>query len=533
MSTNLAQNGKLPQSAMAMNQFAEAVLDVSQPGFAASRLTSSLPRTLEVITTFFLFLFVLVQPLSIAASHIAYAGAALAWVARIVFVRRGVLKSSPLDLPILIYLSICAISTLLSPLPISSWEGMRKIALIFVVLLVAHNVPNTRRAKQLLAVLFLSGLVGVGWAVWNYGYGVGLRIRDPVPGTVFYQAGIRDNDVILRVDGRNLEKPQEFLQRLNSEAPGTPMQLRVVHGDGIEIMKDAVPIAVFFDSSNSKKLSDLGMRVQTDRPARARAFYSHYVTYAAVLQLLACLVFGLWLTHRRRSPLSSAVFAGLLLAFGIALGMTLTRAAWLSFVFGCVVELCFFLRSWFRTLILPAILVVAVVGTSFAMHRWRGVGLIDLNDPGTDYRILMWRDGLKLIEAHPWFGVGMNVIRDEPSWFDLQAYKKYGVELHFHSTPIELGVELGLLALGAWLALMATYWLLLVRLVRQTRHAADPFPYGLSLGILGATTAFLASSVVHYDFGDSVVVFLFWFLAGLALALYQLLRASPSARAAA
>jgi hypothetical protein len=29
---------------------------------------------------------------------------------------------------------------------------------------------------------------------------------------------------------------------------------------------------------------------------------------------------------------------------------------------------------------------------------------------------------------------------------------------------------------------------------------------------------------VHYDFGDSVVMFLFWFLAGLALALYHQLQ---------
>ncbi len=520
---------------MATNQVAEAVLDVSQPRYATSKLTSSLPRSLEAITTFFLFLFVLVQPVSIAASHIAYAGAAFAWVLRLAFVRRGILKKSPLDLPILIYLLACAISTLLSPLPVSSWEGMRKVALIFLVLLVAHNVPNVRRAKQLLALLFLSSLVGVAWAGWNYAEGVGLRIHNPLPGTVFYRAGIRDNDVILRVDGRNVEKPQEFLRRLNSEAPGKPTQLRVVHGGGIEIMKDAVPVAVSFDdASHAKNLSDLGMQIETDRPARARAFYSHYVTYAAVLQLLGCLVFGLWLTHRRRSPLSSAVFAGLLLAFGFALGMTLTRAAWLSFAFGCVVELCFFLKNWARTLIVPAILLVAVVGTSLAMHRWRGVGVIDLNDPGTDYRILMWRDGIKLIEAHPWFGVGMNVVRDEPSWFDLRAFRKYGVELHFHSTPIELGVELGLLVLGAWIGLMAAYWLLLVRLVKQTRKSADPFPYGLSLGILGATSAFLASSLVHYDFGDSVVVFLFWFLAGLALALYHLLRESaPSARTAA
>ncbi len=160
------------------------------------------------------------------------------------------------------------------------------------------------------------------------------------------------------------------------------------------------------------------------------------------------------------------------------------------------------------------------------MHRWRGMGIIDRRDPGTDYRILMWEDGIKLIEAHPLFGVGQNVIRDEPSKFDLRAYKKYGLESHFHSTPIELGVELGLPALGAWIVLMAVYWLVLVRLVKQTRKSSDPFPYGLSLGILGATSGFLATSLVNYDFGDSVVVFLFWFLAGLALALDHLLNRS-------
>ena len=505
---------------MATNQVADAVLGVSSPRDASLALTGRLSRNLEAITAFFLFLFVIAQPLSIAASHIAYAGAALAWVLRLALVRRGVLKSSPLDLPILIYLLLCTVSTLLSPLPASSWEGMRKVALIFLVLLVAHNVPNARRAKQLLAVLFLSSLAAAAWAGWNYLDGVGLLVHNPMPGTTSYRAGLREGDVILRVDGHNIEKPQEFLRQLNSEPAGKPMQLRVVHGGGIEIMKDAILIAIPSDNgSHARSLTELGMQIETDRPARARAFYSHYVTYAAVLQLLGCLVFGLWLAHCRYSPLSSAIFAGLLLAFGIALAMTLTRAAWLAFAFGCVVELCFFVKHWARTVIIPAILIVAIAGTSLAMHRWRRMGIIDLSDPGTDYRLLMWRDGIKLIGAHPWLGVGMNVVRDAPSRFDLAAYKKYGWQLHFHSTPIEIGVELGLLVLAAWCALMAAYWLTLVRLAAQSRKLADPFPYGLSLGILGATSSFLVSCLVHYDFGDSVVVFLLWFLAGLALAL--------------
>ncbi len=82
----------------------------------------------------------------------------------------------------------------------------------------------------------------------------------------------------------------------------------------------------------------------------------------------------------------------------------------------------------------------------------------------------------------------------------------------------------GLLVLASWIALMAAYCFMLVRLVAQSRKSADPFPYGLSLGILGATSGFLVTSVVNYDYGDSVVVFLFWFLAGLALALYHQLQ---------
>src|SRR5260370_7720062 len=148
---------------MATNQLTNAptgaVLEVSAPPrVAVSGLSGWLARNIETIAAFFLFLFVIAQPVSIAASHIAYAGAAFAWVLRLALVRRGALKSSPLDLPILIYLVLCAASTLLSPLPISSWEGMRTIALIFLVLVVAHNVANARRAKQLLTAPFPSSL---------------------------------------------------------------------------------------------------------------------------------------------------------------------------------------------------------------------------------------------------------------------------------------------------------------------------------------------------------------------------------------
>src|SRR5260370_893590 len=148
---------------------------------------------------------------------------------------------------------------------------------------VAVSGLSGRLARNLepVAAFFLYALAGFGWAGWEYADGVGLRIHNPQPGTTFYRAGLRDNDVILLVDGRNIEKPQEFLRRVETEPPGKPMQLRVVHGGGIEIMKDAVPINVSVDAM--RNVSGLGMQVETDRPALAPAFYSHYVTYAAVV----------------------------------------------------------------------------------------------------------------------------------------------------------------------------------------------------------------------------------------------------------
>src|SRR5262249_4368402 len=159
------------------------------------------------------------------------------------------------------------------------------------------------------------------------------------------------------------------------------------------------------------------------------------------------------------------------------------------------------------------------------MYRWRGASIVDPSDPGTDYRILMWKDGLRLVREHPWFVIGMNSVRDAWWRFDLAAYKKYPLRSHFHSTPVQIAVESGIPALLAWIWLMAAYWKMLLRLLSRARDEKDRWPYGFTLGVLGGTGGFLASSLVHYDFGDSVIIFLFWFLMGTALALrWQLAR---------
>jgi O-antigen ligase len=480
----------------------------------------------DLSATAFLFLFVLLQPLSIAGATIAYSGAALAWVLRLAWVRKGQLQSSPLDLPILIYWLLCAVSAVVAPLPISSWEGMRKVNLIFLAILVAHNVPTLRRARRLVSLLFLAALVSVAWAVWQITVGVGLRVTKVNPDSAFFRAGVRESDVILRVDGRPVRDPASFFNYLASKRSDREVRLLKVNDEGFDVLKDGVPAAIPPGAlATGRELLRREINVETERLGRARAFFSHPVTYAMELVLLGCLAFGFWLAYRNHS--SAPTRLGLLalwLVLAFALGVTLTRSAWLAFSFGCLLTVWLHDRRRWVRIALPGLFVLASFAGNAAVRQWRGVGLVDLQDPGTEYRLQMWRDGLRLIRTHPWFGVGMNAVRDAWWKFNLSAYKEYHLRSHFHSTPIQLAVMQGLPVLLAWIALMGCYWGMLLKLVRRARQLQNRFLYGLALGMLGATSAFLLASLVQYNFGDSVVVLLFWFLVGLTLSLERLMR---------
>jgi O-Antigen ligase/PDZ domain len=501
----------------------------SRPREASGKATvSNRLAALDGTVTALLFLFALVQPVSLAATHIAYATLALVWIVRLLAMRLAGLESSSLDLPLLIFWVWMAVSSSFSLAPQLSWLGMRKINLVFLVLLVAHNVRGTKRAKQLVAVLFFSGLVTVAWTGWQYLAGIGLEVNRVGTDTPFYRSGLRNGDVVLRVDGHVFRNPESFLAYLNARRQDKPLRLVVVRGES-----DPWRLVIPAHSLAVRRGPDgLGMQITSARRFRARGFYGqgHWTSYSQVLQLLAALAFGLWLANPHRSSPLGLSLAAVGLAFLLALGATLARSAWLAVALGWAVQVALSTRQrWVRALLIPALL-IAAFATNEGIRHWRGVSLISLRDPSVDYRLLMWKDGLRLIEQHPWFGVGMKVIPTYWREFSLAAYQKYGYRHDFHSTPIELAVDSGLPAVAAWLLLMLAYLRMLVRLVEQGRKRQDPSLYGFGLGLLGGTAGFLVSSAVNNNFFDSEVIFLFWFLMGLGIALERELEQRTSAR---
>jgi hypothetical protein len=52
---------------------------------------------------------------------------------------------------------------------------------------------------------------------------------------------------------------------------------------------------------------------------------------------------------------------------------------------------------------------------------------------------------------------------------------------------------------------------------KSVRRETDSFSRGLALGALGGTIGFFASGLVHYNWGDSEVVTVLYFIMGLCL----------------
>jgi O-antigen ligase len=100
-----------------------------------------------------------------------------------------------------------------------------------------------------------------------------------------------------------------------------------------------------------------------------------------------------------------------------------------------------------------------------------------------------------------------------------------------HSNLLQIALERGVPALIVWLILLGVYVRMLwkeLRIsdfelrnsheeIRSSQFAIHNFARGLALGALGGTIGFFTSGLVHYNWGDSEVVTVFYFIMGLCL----------------
>ncbi|HSK64288.1 MAG TPA: O-antigen ligase family protein, partial [Pyrinomonadaceae bacterium] len=252
------------------------------------------------------------------------------------------------------------------------------------------------------------------------------------------------------------------------------------------------------------------------RDWRATGFFGHWVTYAEVLQLIASLALGLFLSLPQKRSSFALILAVAVVGLVFALAMTVTRASWIGFAVAVGLMLAVSVSR--RTLLIAGACVIPLIlGAVILLQQKRNVGFLDARDQSTSWRAMVWRDGFELLVSNPrhlLVGVGIDSIKGH--WREWGLFDNGRQPIgHMHSNLLQIALERGVPALIVWLLLLGVYAYTLIRVIRvkDLPHESR----GLALGALGALAGFLVSGLVHYNWGDSELVTVFYFIMGLSL----------------
>jgi O-antigen ligase len=477
---------------------------------------------LERATIACLFLIATFAPHSIAVTQAAWLLGMTFWVARLIVYPRPQLLRSPVDFALLGFFILSGVSGIFSYNPIMSIGKMRAASLFTIVYLVSQNVRSLRLVRLLALTLIGSCMINVFLTAGQFAIGKGVKVQGLKPESPLAKAVFRtrsvmqptpisNGDTIWQVDGRPVGTPEELAAALASGPATTKVRIyRVEWMPELEL-----PRGQLLPGTNA--LEQLGISGWSrGRDWRATGFYNHWVTYAEVLQLIASLALGIFLALKRKRSLTGVLIVLAVAGLVFALGMTVTRASWIGFAISALAMLL--LTSSRRTIVIVGACAIPLVLAGIVLlQQRRSIGFFDKRDQSTSWREMVWKEGFQLLVSRPRhliFGVGIDSIKGH--WREWGLFDNGQQPIgHMHSNLLQIALERGLPALIVWLILIGIYLQMLWRITR--RKVIDDFARGLAVGALGGALGFFTSGLVHYNWGDSEVVTVFYFILGLCL----------------
>lgn len=472
-------------------------------------------RFLDPVIFGCLALFAILLPHSIKGAERAWKLALVLWLMKLVVDRVRPFKQ-PLTAPLLVYVVLSAISTLLSPDPYMSWDRMKFVCLFLAGIVVAQNIRQLSQARWLVVLLVLSAFTATLFTGWQYTHGIGVMLQDFPQTSRLAQLGFQPNQVIVSVGGHPVHTPEQLVQTMGQLPPLADVEVQYIpYLQTWPAVLTATP-----EDFRRAGLGTPAMRLGRGKPFRAQGTLGHYVVFAEMLMQIGCLAWALLLACRREQGAQKLVFAIAFAGITAALFMTETRAAVAGLVIGCLITVLLLEKGIRRWAAMVGMLLILAGATLWIQHN-RGVHWVDRNDIGTHFRVLMWEDGLRLVRQHPWFGVGMETVRIHFREWNIRGFIQYHVQSHFHSTYLQIAVERGIPALLAWLWFCFAYIVLLFRLVVRLR-ATSRFACAVAAGILASFMAFNFTSFFHYNLGEEPLAMVLFFYYGIAVALDRL-----------
>jgi len=479
-----------------------------------------------------LILIALFAPHSIAVTQAAWLLGMVFWLARFAVYPRPALFRSPVDYALLGFFVLSGVSGIFSYSPFVSIGKMRAASLFTIVYLFSQNVNSLRLVRLLALTLIGSCMINVFLTAGQLAIGKGVKVQgvaqsSPLAKAVFRTRTVNtptpivNGDTIWQVDGHDVSRPEEVTAAL--AAGLTPAKVKIYRVEWTPELE--VPRGELLPGTNA--LDQLGISGWSrGRDWRATGFYNHWVTYSEVLQLIASLALGIFLALKQKKNATGVLLLVAIVGLVFALGMTVTRASWIGFAISVLVMLL--VTSSRRTILIAGACALPLILASVVfLQQKRSIGFFDKSDQSTSWRESVWQEGFTLLISKPRhlvFGVGMDSIKGH--WREWGLFDNGRQPIgHMHSNLLQIALERGVPALIVWLILLGVYIRMLWRV--QRRAGIEDIARGIAIGALGGTIGFFTSGLVHYNWGDSEVVTVFYFVMGLCLVVERTNQRAP------
>ncbi len=491
-------------------------------GALASNIGPELPtrgRRVFVVTewmiSFLLVMYAIFAPHSIALTQGAYLLGLGAWAVQLAATRRLNQKRMPVDIALFGFFACCVVSSFLSYDPLVSIKGLKSPAFFLTFYFVSNKVRSIRFAAFLALAMIVSCLVNVAYSGVTLAKGRGLQITSIKPDSPFVDESIKTGDVIVEADDEPVNSPDDLVRIIDSQRGR--LRIKLQRKEAIvetSIQRQAIKQA------GGTGFERLGITTSPGRSFRIAGFYSHYETYAEVLQLIAALAIGMLIANPNKQSGMARFLAASIPLLTLTLILTSTRAAFAGLATAVSVMA---VASSSRRVLIAAVggIVIVLPLALIAVEHSRGISVFDTEEGSTAYRLEVWREAFGIIKDNPLIGIGKGSegkLRESLGLYD-EGRLPPG---HFHSTPVQVAVWWGLCGLTFYISFMTIFVIEIWRVISAVKKDVRWQLSGVALGGLGAIVAFNVSSLAHFNFGDGEVVMAFWLLTGLAFAVHRI-----------
>ena len=237
---------------------------------------------------------------------------------------------------------------------------------------------------------------------------------------------------------------------------------------------------------------------------RPEGAMSHYMTYSGLLMLVICAAAARLIFGRQGRTWPALVMPALV----VALALTLGRSAWIGA--SVAIALLLALKDLRLTILLPLFVAVLFAVAPGTVTK-RVMSIFDVQEPTNQDRLAMIEMGARMVNDHPFTGVGPNMIPRVYAQYR-PDYAINPINPHLHNVPLQIAAERGLPALAVWLWFV---FALVVAQFRLFRRQRDKVP---AAAALAAVFAMLGAGLFEYNFGDSEFLMLFLVLVTLPFA---------------